>query len=361
MPEEKDNEKQPSPLESGARRGAEEEIRRERDRAQTYLDLAGVMMVALDAEGRVTLLNRKACEVLECSVEEAARRNWFENFVPARIRAQVQTVFRSLMEGKLEPVEYFENPILTRSGKERLIAWQNTVLKDAEGRIIGTLSSGSDIAERKKAEKALTESEEQYRLLIERQREGLTIVDLEEQFVFCNPAGNEIFGVPRGGLVGRNVREFTTTETFELIRKQTEKRLSGESSSYEIEITRPDGEKRQLLTTATPWLDKDGRIVGALAIFRDETHRKRAERRCVAGQKSWLRFKQRCSTSPVDTICPYCSRPSSNERRDYWAPPLEGCTYVITRSRKPAVWSATTPHTTTRGQYSSMVKALLAS
>ena len=136
---------------------------------------------------------------------------------------------------------------------------------------------GREITERKRAEEVLRKSEERYRLLIERQTEGLTIVDLEEQFVFCNPAGNEIFGVPRGGLVGRNVREFTTTETFELIRKQTEKRFSGESSSYEIEIIRPDGEKRQLLTTATPWLDKDGRIVGALAIFRDETERKRAE------------------------------------------------------------------------------------
>jgi PAS domain S-box-containing protein len=134
-----------------------------------------------------------------------------------------------------------------------------------------------DITEEKRAEEALRKSEEQYRLLIERQKEGLTIIDLEERFVFCNPAGEEVFGVPRGGLVGRNVREFTTLEAFELIRKQTEKRRSGESSSYEIEITRPDGEKRQLLTTATPWLDKDGRIVSALAIFRDETERKRAE------------------------------------------------------------------------------------
>jgi len=135
-----------------------------------------------------------------------------------------------------------------------------------------------DITERKKADEALRETEERYRLLIERQKEGLCIVDLEEQFVFCNPAGEEVFGVPHGNLVGRNLREFTTTDTFELIRKQTEKRRSGESSSYEIEITRLDGEKRQLLTTATPWLDKDGRIVGALAIFRDETNRKRAER-----------------------------------------------------------------------------------
>jgi len=121
------------------------------------------------------------------------------------------------------------------------------------------------------------ESEKRYRLLIERQKDGLCIVDLEERFVFCNPAGEEIFGVPRGGLVGRNVREFTTPETFDFIRKQTAKRRSGETSTYELEIIRPNGARRRLHTTGTPWLNKEGRVVATLAIFRDETNRKRAD------------------------------------------------------------------------------------
>jgi PAS domain S-box-containing protein len=134
-----------------------------------------------------------------------------------------------------------------------------------------------DISERKRVERTLRESEELYRHLIERQGEGLAILDLEDRFTFCNPRGDEIFGVSPGGMVGRTTQEFTTPETFEFIKKQTEKRLAGEKSTYEIEILRPDGDKRHLLVTAAPWLDKDGHVIGSVAIFRDETDRKRAE------------------------------------------------------------------------------------
>jgi light-regulated signal transduction histidine kinase (bacteriophytochrome) len=57
------------------------------------------------------------------------------------------------MAGDLEPAEYFENPVLTQDGRERLVAWHNALLRDGEGHITGTLSSGEDITERRRAEK----------------------------------------------------------------------------------------------------------------------------------------------------------------------------------------------------------------
>ena len=59
------------------------------------------------------------------------------------------------MTGELEPVEYFENPVLRQSGEERLLAWHNALLRDDEGNISGTLSSGEDITERKRAEEQI--------------------------------------------------------------------------------------------------------------------------------------------------------------------------------------------------------------
>jgi len=63
-----------------------------------------------------------------------------------------------LMKGEIEPVEYYENPILRKDGEECIIAWHNTILKDPEGKSIGILSSGEDITGRIKTEKRLREA-----------------------------------------------------------------------------------------------------------------------------------------------------------------------------------------------------------
>lgn len=133
----------------------EEELRKERDRARKYLDVAGVMLVVIDAEERVELINRKGCKILGYKEEEIIDKNWFDTFIPAENRDEVKAVFKQLMAGEIQNVEYFENPIVRKNGEERIIAWQDTILRDNDGRIIASLSSGEDITERKRAEQKL--------------------------------------------------------------------------------------------------------------------------------------------------------------------------------------------------------------
>ena len=133
----------------------QEALIQERNRAQNYLDIAGVMMVAINADGRVTLINRKGCEVLGYEEAEVIGQNWFDHFLPGRNREEAQAVFKRLMAGEVKSVAYFENPVLARSGEERIIVWHNTVLKDEGGHIVGTFSSGEDITERRRVETEL--------------------------------------------------------------------------------------------------------------------------------------------------------------------------------------------------------------
>ncbi len=142
-----------------------------------------------------------------------------------------------------------------------------------------------DITKRKKAEEALKESEEKYRLLIENQGEGIATADLDENFIFTNPAAEKIFGVPRGGLAGRNLKEFTSPEQFKFIQEQTKRRHKGEKGSYEIEIMNAKGEKHFLLLTAAPWFNKDGVLTTTFGIFRDITERKQLQQQLIQTEK----------------------------------------------------------------------------
>ncbi|MGD2085371.1 MAG: PAS domain S-box protein [Candidatus Aminicenantes bacterium] len=131
------------------RKQAQEELRKEKEKAQQYLDIAGVIMVLINADQTVALINKKGCEILGYPYEEIIGKNWFHHFIPENHREQVKNVFSKLIAGVVEPIEYFENPVLTKSGEDRLIAWHNAYIKDKHGRITGTLSSGEDITHSK--------------------------------------------------------------------------------------------------------------------------------------------------------------------------------------------------------------------
>ena len=134
-------------------------LRQEKNRAQQYLNIAGVIIVAINNLGVVTLINKKGCDVLGYKEEEIVGKNWFDLCLPREIKKEVKAVFKRLMAGDNQIVEYYENSILTRSGDERIIAWHNTILTDDSKKIIGTLSSGEDITKRKQTEVELIRSE----------------------------------------------------------------------------------------------------------------------------------------------------------------------------------------------------------
>lgn len=133
----------------------ESALRQERDLHQRYLDTVQVLMVALDADGRVTMINRFGCDLLGYAEAELLGRNWFELcLVQPQGLEQVFPLFRRIMAGELNLHEYFENAVRCRDGRERLLAWHNALLTDDRGRIVGTLSSGEDITDRKAAAEA---------------------------------------------------------------------------------------------------------------------------------------------------------------------------------------------------------------
>ena len=125
------------------------DLREERARSQRYLDTPGVLALALDTDGRITLVNRFACSTLGWTAEQLLGRDWIEQCVPERIWDALKGKFRDLIGGEL-PLH--QTPIVTRAGVERLVEWRNTVVRDDTGRITGSFSAGTDITEREALE-----------------------------------------------------------------------------------------------------------------------------------------------------------------------------------------------------------------
>ncbi len=139
-----------------------------RDRAQAYLDVVGVMVLALNAKGNIALINRKASQVLGCEPHRPCLGdNWFERWIPTADRAPALARFTRAMAGAGEGVETHEHHVLTRAGPQRLIAWHVSPLCDRNGQRIGLLCAGEDITEIRQTQEALLDSRNRYKTLVE--------------------------------------------------------------------------------------------------------------------------------------------------------------------------------------------------
>lgn len=137
----------------------ERELRSERDLAKMYLDVAGVMLVALDRDGRITMVNKKGAAVLGWGDGELLGKDWFSTCLPQEKVGEVRGVFAKLMAGELSPVEFYENPVRTKSGEMRTVVFHNSIIQDKTSAITGVLFSGADVTEQRRAEEALFQAQ----------------------------------------------------------------------------------------------------------------------------------------------------------------------------------------------------------
>lgn len=265
---------------------AEESLRLEKEKAQKYLDVARVMMVVIDTDQKVSLINKKGCEILGCDENEIIGKNWFDNFIPLRKRDEVKAVFNDIVQGRLEMHAYHENEIITKSGEERLIAWHNTVIKDENGKIISTLSSGEDITERRIAEQALRDSQEQLKLITETTGDVLYRLRYDSmKYDYINPAieklteytAEEINEIGFSKIVERIELLKETTQSQERL-KQTIKsaRTSKSTDEYAADyvIRTKSGKLKWVSDHSFPWKDSTGNLIGSVGILSDITERK---------------------------------------------------------------------------------------
>lgn len=339
------------------RRQAEEALEKERVRAQQYLDIAGVIFLVLAADRKVILINKKGCEILGYVDKEIIGRDWID-FLPRDQNERAGGVFDQLMAGQIEPVEFFENPILTKSGEERLIAWSNAVVTNKAGRIIGVVSSGEDITERRKTEEALRKAENKYRSIIENAVDGIFQTSPEGAFLTVNQAMARILGFASPEDLMQQRSDIAMQGYVDPQRREEFKRLmasDGAVSNFEYEVYRKDGTKIWISENAKAIRDDTGRILRYEGSFNEITERKKTENALRESDKKfhqladnitdafWIRSPD---MSEVHYLSPAFERIWGRSVESLYAKPQQWSDFILPedRERVLAAFDALTEH-----------------
>jgi len=246
--------------------------------AQHCFDATETLMVAISVDERVTLINRKACEVLGFSHDELIGQNWFDYCIADDEREALRAYFHQLIRGEVENIAKFENPIHINSGEVRIFEWYNNVLRDYDNNVIGTFSTGQDITSRKEMEAKLQASEKRYRNVVQHQTEIICHYNLDLEIIFVNKAYSEILGKPVDEIVGLNLLSTVSPNDVNYVKEKI-KQLSPTNTlvTSEIQSFSQDDKIRWFQWQDQAILNEQNEIVEYQAVGRDITERKQAE------------------------------------------------------------------------------------
>ena len=133
------------------------------------------------------------------------------------------------------------------------------------------------MAERKRTEVALRESEERFRELFENARDAIYVHDLEGNYTRVNRATETLTGYKREELVGHNLADFVAAEQVGYVRESFCAKVAEQGeTTYEIDLLARDG-RRVPVEVRSQAIYENGVMVGVQSTARDITERKLAQ------------------------------------------------------------------------------------
>lgn len=244
-------------------------LQTQKDFIQNILDIAPSFIYVKDTAGKYLLVNRAYAKLWGKTVDELVGKTFGElHSQPAEVEAvisQDQELFATL-----QPQFITEQSYHTETGE---VYWYQTTKKlvvnnKGENQILGV---STEITERKQIEEALRESEQRYRLLIEKMNDGVIIIEPNGLISYANEKLLAMTAYSLSEVLGHYCLEFTDEATREIIKTQVFQRRKNDSTNYELPINKKDGQQLLTIVSITPIWSKDGSFEGNFCVFKEIT------------------------------------------------------------------------------------------
>lgn len=243
---------------------------------ETLLEATGLLIVGLDADGRIVHFNRAMEELSGYSAREVTGKHFWDFAIPGDLREANLGHLESFRRGKL--VDVLEQHILTRDGGKRLISWRAAVLEEGKGPHGIILAVGMDITERRMVEEKLASSEGFFRMLIENALDLVVVLDGDARISYAGPSVERLLGYRQEEIITRKITELIHPGDVNTAKEALAFAMShaGITGDIELRIRHRDGGWRTHEATSFN-LMHNPEVGGLVVNSRDITDRKAAE------------------------------------------------------------------------------------
>ncbi|MEA2110119.1 MAG: PAS domain S-box protein, partial [Pseudomonadota bacterium] len=264
------------------RKQAEEALKKEKVFSEKIVENAKAIIVGLDKDHIIRIFNRGAEQITGYTKEEVIGKDWFKIFFPKEMLDEMNKVWKDSWGVKSHS---YINPILSKTGEEKIVSWQMTGIYDGDDVSKHLLLSiGEDITDRKQAEEQLQNEREKLFVTLRSIGDGVITTDTDGRVTFMNGIAEELTGWSQGEAAGRPL-----SEVFHIINEKTG--VPGENPVTKVlkigkiiglanhtALIARDGTQRSIADSAAPiHSSAQGKILGVVLVFRDVTDKKKRE------------------------------------------------------------------------------------
>ena len=330
--------------------GVMRDLATERDLHARLMATSPAFFCAVDADGKIMLMNQALLDRLGYSLDEVVGVAFVALLIPAADQASVEAEIWKLLGGHESVTR--ELTMMRAGGGELLVEWCATPVFSADGEIHHVAGVGIDVTERAGAEAVLRENEARFRLLFDAAPLPYQSLDTDGAITAVNDAWLESFGYRRDDVVGRPFAELLAAGQGERLRDVLERTAAKGRAETEFELVRADGETVSVAFDARSGLDAGGQCCQAHCILVDVTARRRAvedlqrsdDRYRVLSRSAsswiWTRRLDGGLVAPFESFLEYTGMTAEEADGGGWLTPV----HPSDRSGVALAWEAATTH-----------------